>query len=183
VKDKFIRQFYEIPARTPKNNAVKASIETCKYLESINHSGMVYIYGDPAGSARSTVDANTASFFDKFIEVMRQHGIKVVSRVKKSMPEIALSATFINEIYESNLYGYAIGIDESCVVSIEDYYTVKQDQEGKMQKMKRKDPATSITYEPYGHFSDAKRYFLMTILAGEFERYKTKANNYVVISK
>lgn len=183
VKGKEIRQIYEIPAKDPNNNAVKAAILLAKYLEKVGHKNIVYIYGDPSASARSTVDANSASFFDKYIEVLKQSGIKIVSRIKKSMPEIAMSANFINEIYESQILGFSIVIDPGCTVSIEDYYSVKHDMEGKMQKTKVKDPTTGVSYEPYGHFSDAKRYFIMTLLAAEFEKYKSKQNQYVVITQ
>lgn len=183
MKDKAIRQIYEVAAKTPNNNAVKAAILLAKYLDSIKYQSVVYVYGDPSASARSTVDANSASFFDKYIEVLKQSGYKVISRVKKSMPEIAMSANFINEIYESELLGYSITVDPSCVISIEDYYSVKHDKEGKMQKTKAKDPTTGVQYEPYGHFSDAKRYFLMTLLASEFEQYKSKQAKYIVITK
>lgn len=183
VKGKEIRQISEIPAKDPNNNAVKAAILLSKWLDRVGHDGIVYVYGDPSASARSTVDANSASFFDKYIEVLKQSGFKIVSRVKKSMPEIAMSANFINEIYESQILGFSIVIDPSCTVSIEDYYSVKHDMEGKMDKKKVKDPVTGVTYERYGHFSDAKRYFLMTLLASEFEKYKSKQNQYVVITK
>lgn len=183
IKGKEIRQIHEIPAKSPNNNAVKAALLLAKYLEKVGHQSLIYVYGDPSASAKSTVDANSASFFDKYIEVLKQSGLKVVSRVKKSMPEIAMSANFINEIYESEILGFSIVIDPGCVVSIEDYYSVKHDKEGKMQKTKVKDASTGVTYEPYGHFSDAKRYFLMTLLASEFEAYKSKQSQYVVITK
>jgi hypothetical protein len=183
VSGKEIRQIHEIPAKSPNNNAVKASILLAKYLDRLKYANIVYIYGDPSASARSTVDANSASFFDKFIEVLKQSGYKVITRVKKSMPEIALSANFINEIYESELLGFSIRIDPSCVVSIEDYYSVKHDKEGKMQKTKVKDSSTGVSYEQYGHFSDAKRYFIMTLLANEFQQYKSKQAKYIVITQ
>lgn len=183
VAGKEIRQIHEIPAKAPNNNAVKAALLLAKYLDRLKYESIVYIYGDPSASARSTVDANSASFYDKFIEVLKQSGYKIISRVKKSMPEIAMSANFINEIYENDLLGFSIRIDPSCTVSIEDYYSVKHDKEGKMQKTKVKDPSTGVTYEQYGHFSDAKRYFLMTLLASEFQQYKSKQSKYIVITQ
>jgi len=183
VSSKAIRQVHEIPSKSPNNNAVKAALQLVKWLDGMQFTNIVYVYGDPSASARSTIDPNSASFFDKYIEVLKQAGVKVVSRIKKSMPEIALSANFINEIYEQEWGGFSITIDKGCVVSIEDYYSVKHDMEGKMQKMKRVDPATGVSYEPYGHFSDAKRYFIMTLLAPEFEQYRSRQKKYVVITK
>ena len=69
----------------------------------MNYSDVVFLYGDPSAGKRTTIDANNRSFYDKFIEVLRAAGYTVTSRVQRSAPEVALSAAFINGIYESNL--------------------------------------------------------------------------------
>jgi hypothetical protein len=43
-----------------------------------------------------------------------------------------------------------------------------------MAKPKIKDPDTGITYEPQGHISDAKRYFITTVLESEFKAFKSR---------
>lgn len=171
---KELRQIHEIPCRSPDNNAPKAARRAAEWLRSIDYHDTVFIYGDPSGGKRSTIDANNKSFFDKFIEVLRSEGFVVISRVQRSAPEVALSAAFINAIYESNLGGWTILIHDRCFTSIEDYYKVLEDADGKMQKDRVKDKETGITYEANGHFSDAKRYFITTILAQEFARYKAR---------
>lgn len=171
---KLIRQVHEIPSESPENNAPKAAKKLADWLHSIDYKDVVFIYGDPSASKRSTVDPNNSSFYDKFIEVLRREGFTVVNRVAKSAPEVALSASFINEIYERNLEGWTIEIHERCFRSIEDYLLVKEDAEGKMLKEKVKDEKSGITYEPHGHFSDAKRYFIIKILEREFNNYKAK---------
>jgi len=174
VDRKRIHQVHEIPCESPHNNAPKAAKKLADWLHSIDYKDVVFVYGDPSASKRSTVDANNSSFYDKFIEVLRHEGFQVVNRVAKSAPEVALSASFINEIYESNLNGWTIQIHERCFRSIEDYLLVKEDAEGKMLKEKVKDEKSGITYEPHGHFSDAKRYFIIKILEREFNAYKAK---------
>lgn len=171
---KKIRQVYEIPCESPNNNAPKAAAKLVDWLHSIDFKDVVFIYGDPSASKRSTVDANNSSFYDKFIEVLRKGGFQVVSRVARSAPEVALSASFINEIYERGIDGWSIEIHERCFRSIEDYLLVKEDAEGKMLKEKVKDEKSGITYEPHGHFSDAKRYFIIKILEREFNAYRAK---------
>jgi phage terminase large subunit len=171
---KEFRQVHEIPCREPFNNAPKAAGQLVKWLEQIGYQDVVYIYGDPSSSKRSTIDPNNSSFYDKFIEVLRTAGFKVVNRVARSAPEVALSAAFVNEIYESNLYGYSIAIGDSCKVSIDDYCTVKEDKDGSMLKLKIKDPVTLQTYEPNGHYSDQKRYILIEMLKAEFNMYKSR---------
>jgi len=173
-KEQNIRQVHEIPCKTPDNNAPKAAAKLVKWLQSNEFEDVIYIYGDPSGNRRSTIDRNSSSFYDKFIEVLRSEGYTVQIRVEKSAPEVALSASFINDIYENNLYGFSITISDKCKVSIDDYLSVKEDIDGSMKKTKEKDRETQVTYEPIGHFSDAKRYFIISLLAAEFKRYKTR---------
>lgn len=175
-ESKEIRQIHEIPCKSPDNNAPKAAARLVSWLHSINYKDVVFIYGDPSASKRSTVDANSRSFYDKFIEVLRLESFTVVSRVAKSAPEVALSAAFINDIYEFNLYDLSITISDKCRVSIDDYIAAKEDKDGKMLKPKIKDKVTGVTYEPVGHYGDQKRYLITTLFKSEFERYKAKSN-------
>jgi phage terminase large subunit len=171
-----IRQIQEFPCETPNNTAAKASMQVAKWLTDIGYKDVVYVYGDPAANARSTVDDEGRSFFDKFISTLTTAKFKVVKRVQRSAPEVALSGAFINEIYESELYGWKIEIGKHCRKSIEDYTMAREDAEGKILKKKIKDKESGDSYEPYGHFSDDKRYFITTILSAEFTRYKTRSN-------
>jgi phage terminase large subunit len=174
VRARVINQVNEILARSPDNNAPKSATRVADWLDSVNHTDVVYVCGDPSASKRSTIDYNSASFYDKFIEVLTKRGYKVINKVMKSAPEVALSGAFINAIYESQLGGWSIMISDRCFSSIEDYIMVKEDAEGKMNKEKVKDPDTLVTYEPRGHISDSKRYLVLTILAAEFNQYKSR---------
>lgn len=169
---KTLRQVHEILSKSPNNNAPKAAKQFAEWLKSINHRDMVFVYGDPSGGNKSTIDENNASFFDKYIEVLRSHRFKVTSRVGRSAPEVALSAAFINAIYELNEAGWTIEISERCFASIEDYMIVKEDADGRMKKPKEKDKDSKVTFEPAGHISDSKRYFIIQILHEEWEHYK-----------
>lgn len=175
TEKKIIRQVHELPCKSPDNNAPKAAKKLLKWLDDIEYKDVLYIYGDPSASKRSTVDENSSSFYDKFIQTLQTAGVKIANRVQKSAPEVALSGAFINEIYESHLFGWTIEISEMCFTSIEDYLLVKEDKEGKMMKKKEKDKDSGVTYEPAGHFSDAKRYFITTVLAAEFNNYKARS--------
>lgn len=172
--DKQIRQVDELPCKSPDNNAPKAAKKLAEWLKRMEYKDVVFVYGDPSASRKSTVDENSSSFYDKFNEVLKKEGFKVVSRVAKSAPEVALSAAFINDIYENNLYDYSIMISDKCKVSIDDYATVKEDKDGRMLKPKVKDPESKVTYEPVGHFSDQKRYFITRLLEQDFTRYKSR---------
>ena len=171
---KEVKQVHELLCASPDNNAPKAARVLAKWLRSINYTDVLFVHGDPSAKARSTVDENNLSFFAKYIAELRAEGFTVIDRVKKSAPLIAISAAFINEIYEHNYGGWSIIIGDTCFSSIEDYITVKEDVDGSMKKPKEKDKLTQVTYEPHGHISDTKRYFLCSILETDFIVYKSR---------
>lgn len=182
VIEKEIRQVREMPCKEPDNNAIKAARKVIAWLESIKYKDVLFVYGDPSAQARSTEDVNNASFFDKFIETLRAAGFIVIDRVGRSAPQVAASVNFINDIYEIQFGGWSIVIGDTCKVSIDDYITVKSDENGKMVKTKIKDKVTGITFEPFGHFSDAKRYFITQLLKADFDKYREKRRRYTIIS-
>lgn len=173
---KSITQVHELLCESPNNNAPKAAKEFVKWLGFNGCKDVVYVYGDPSASKRSTIDENNASFYDKYISELKKAGFTVVNRVRKSAPEIALSAAFVNDIYENNHGGWSITIGSNCLKSIEDYILVKEDAEGRMQKPKTKDKESGVTYEAQGHISDSKRYFIITVLDELFNKYKNRTN-------
>lgn len=172
IRGTSINQIKELLCTSPDNNAPKAAQKAADWLDSIKHTDMVFVCGDPSGKKRSTVDANSKSFYEKFIDVLKDRRYKVTDKVMKSAPEVALSGAFMNAILENNLYGWSIMISDTCYSSIEDYIMVKEDAEGKMQKTKQKDIETGVTYEPRGHCTDSFRYLVLTVMADQFDEYK-----------
>lgn len=178
---KELRQVHELPCRHPNNNAVKSAGVLMQWLNGIGYSDVLFVYGDPSGNSGNTIDENSMSFYDKLVAELQKAGYAVRRRVGKAHPEVARSADFINDIYEHGLYGYSIVIAEHCKVSRDDYIQVKQSKDGGMLKEKVRDRHTGIVYEPYGHFSDAKRYFITSVLGEEFERYKSRGGKGVYV--
>lgn len=173
VKKKEVLQVHELNCEAPNNTAAKAARQAAKYLKERKQE-TIYLYGDPSANAKSTVDDEGRSFFDKFISELRVNGITAVNRVGRSHPGVARSAEFINEIYESELYGWKIKIERGCRKSTEDYLMVKEDKDGTMMKKREVNKETKQSFERYGHHSDCKRYFLTTVLAEEFIKYKSR---------
>jgi phage terminase large subunit len=173
-----IRQVGEIDARSPDNTAFKATLRLIKWLERLDYKQTLFVYGDPAGNARTTVDDNGRSFFDKVIGTLQKFNFRIVNRVQKSPPAVARSVEFINDVYEGLIPGWAIAIDHRCTVSVDDYTEVKEGPNGEMIKKKVTDPSDPTgerKIELYGHFSDAKRYFIITLLLEQFTNYKNRS--------
>src|SRR5882724_1662053 len=164
TKTKTIKQVHEISAEAPNNNAIKAAKLFIKWLDRVGYDGMVFVYGDPSANAGSTSDPESKGFFAKFKGTLDMAPVKYIDRVKRSAPGVSMSGTFVNEIFESNYSGWSIMIDTGCRKAIEDYTMTKEDRFGKVLKTKEKDKDTKVTFERYGHYSDAMRYFLCTLL-------------------
>jgi phage terminase large subunit len=177
-----IRQIGEVVCKPPNNTAVKAAKELDKWLSRIGYKDALVVCGDPSGKNRSTVDPDGRSFFDKFIQTAEVLGIKVINRVARSAPEVALSAEFINDIYDELIEGWRIVIGKNCETSLEDYNLVKMGPDGKMLKEKVEDPVTLQKLEKYGHFSDAKRYLVITMLQTLFLNYKKSSRTARIMS-
>jgi phage terminase large subunit len=182
-----ISQVHEIPSRSPNNTAFKAAMQVSDFLDRIKFESVVFVYGDPSANAKSTEDDQGRSFFDKYIATIEARGYRVISRVQRAAPGVAISAAFINDIYEGDLLpvNWKIYIFDCCTTSIEDYSLVKEAPDGTMLKEKVLDPTDPDKrrkIEKYGHFSDAKRYFLISLLFDLFTNYKQRRRTPRVMS-
>ena len=152
-------QIHEIAARDPFNTVTKAAEMAVKYLNDIDYSDKLFLYGDQTTKANNTIDDEKRSFFDKFKEKLEE-GYIVEDRMPKSNPSVSMTGEFINAIYSGDYPGIEVRINENCKISIDDYNMTKKDVNGGILKKRIKDKLTGQSYEEYGHFSDTKRYFI-----------------------
>ncbi len=171
---KQLRQYNELICSSPDNSAKKAAKKLIAWMQRIDYTDPVYIYGDASANNRTTVDENNGSFFDKYIEVLEDEGYHVIKMVERSNPRIALSGEFINEIFELGYEGWTIVINDTCQVSIEDYTMTKKDKDGTILKKRITNKETGQSYEQYGHLSDCMRYLVCSVLKDEFEQFSDR---------
>ena len=152
-------QIHEIAARDPFNTVTKAAEMAVKYLNDIDYSDKIFLYGDQTTKANNTIDDEKRSFFDKFREKIEESYV-VEERMPKSNPSVSMTGEFINAIYSGDIPSIELKIHESCKLSIDDYNMTKKDVNGAILKKRVKDKLTGQSYEEYGHFSDTKRYFI-----------------------
>jgi hypothetical protein len=86
-------------------------------------------------------------------------------------PSVVQSAGFINEIYAGRIKGVSITIGANCRKSLRDYQYALEDSDGTLKKARKTHPVTKVSYEEYGHPSDAKRYFIIMYFALEYHEY------------
>lgn len=175
---KVLRQVAEFPCRTPSNTAAKAAHSVLTWMQRIEYGNVVFIYGDATANKKSTEDDEGRSFWDKFIGRFIGAKKRVVNRVGKTNPGVSVSGAFVNEILEAELEGWKIEINVECRVSIEDYIMTKEDMNGNVYKVMKKDEETGISQQKYGHFTDDLRYFTTAVLPNEFKKYKQSMKKY-----
>lgn len=172
-----VYQVGEVCARDPKNTVTAAAGQVVKYLQNRGYTlPKVYLYADPTTKARNTIDDDKKTFIDKFKQTLETR-YSVQKRLFRKAPSVAMSGAFINEIYQSELFGIRLTIGEHCKTSINDYIDTKQDKDGGVLKVRTKDPSTGISYEKNGHLSDTKRYFITKCFYSEYTKFINRFSN------
>ena len=168
-----VKQIDELCAEDPKNTATASGRMVKEYLTNLENKETVFIYGDPSTKARNTIDDDKKTFYDKFTdEIKKAHRIQ--DKMFTKAPSVSATGDFINEIYDNGIDNIEIIIGENCKKSISDYIATKQDKDGTVLKTRVKDPKTGVSYEPNGHLSDTKRYFLIKAFESDFNKWQNR---------
>ena len=170
---KRIWQFHETCASSPDNTVRKSAALSVRYLRSIRYSDRIFLHGDASTKSANTFDDEKRSWMDLFIETIRKDGFEVVDMVSKRNPSVAMTGEFINAVFDGQIEGISVSVDEGCRNSIEDYMSVQKDVNGGMLKTRIKDKATGQSYEEHGHLSDIMRYIVHDLC---YEEYVSFAN-------
>lgn len=175
VNGKYAMQIHEIALRHPNNKLTKVAHEFVRWARGKNWSNLVYIYGDSTSQKEDAKLQSGYNYFTMLRNEIEPHFRCQIRKPSKN-PPVALSADFINTIYENNYEGISISIDESCKESIKDYTMAQEAADGTMIKKK------TDGVELIGHFSDNKRYFLTEIFRSEFRKYQrgTSETDFVI---
>lgn len=173
-------QIGEIPASDPNNTAQGAAKLVNEHLIKLGHQDLIILHGDASAKAKNTIDPEKRSFVTLFEGVLKEEFI-VKNRVSNRNPSVSLRGEFINAVYSGLIENLKISINESCKESINDYITVVEDMNGGMQK--RKTTVNGLTYEPNGHFSDTKAYFLCDVWLQQFNEFKNAGSTHEYILK
>ncbi len=162
------RQIDEICLPSPRDTT-KA---TCREFSTryYGHTGGLFIYGDPAGRQE---DTRTEKGYNDYVIIREElSGFRPTLRVANKAPNVVPRGNFLNVCFETGYQGISIQIGQNCVNTVNDYLYLKEDSDGTKKKEKVKDPATGISFEKYGHTSDANDYFLCYVFAGAFASYQ-----------
>ena len=161
-------QIDEICLKTPKNT----TRATCKEFDYRykDHVNGVFIYGDPAGRHEDT--RSEKGFNDYRIIENELKRFNPSTRVATKAPSVAGRGNFINAMFEGRINDCSLLISPKCKNTVSDYNFVKEAPDGTKAKNKVKDPTTKVSYEKYGHTSDANDYFITFVFKAQFESYQ-----------
>ena len=161
-------QFDEICLEHPLNNTPSAAERfRAKYGD---HRGGVWIYGDPSGNARDTRSKSGRNDFDIIRDKLK--GMTgVITRVQRVAPNVMNRGQWINQLLDQDLPTLQIRVADHCKVTIADFQHVKMDADGSKLKSRTKDKKSGVTFEKYGHATDANDYFLTALFESEFRNF------------
>lgn len=169
---RFIREFC---LTNPRNNME----DTCasfaahyeEQLNGPNFAGLFY-YGDASGKKTQTVMSGTIRHHYQQLEVSLYRYLNENSnRVGMNNPSVIKRRDFFNKILAGG-YDIVIEIDFSCTNFIADLDFLKEGPDGKKFKQKVKDKDTKVTYEKYGHTSDAADYLIIQVFEELYNNFQ-----------
>lgn len=142
-----------------------------------NNGNTIYIYGDATSKKEDVKLQKGKNFYTLIENYLRGKGYTTQMRVSKSNPNVEVRINWINKVFREGYDGIDIAIDKKCVKTIADYKYLKSASDGTKYKEKTKHPVTKVTYEKYGHNTDANDYFLCRYFEKSFYRYSKPQGN------
>ena len=164
------RMIHYIAAKSPNNKINWVCGEIARKLTAWGHKEALYVGGDATSQKSDVKQEDGDDMFRLIINGLKE--FKPTRRTTPSNPSVRMSKDFFNSILEGDVPGMTFGVDKDCRLAILDYENTKEDRNGKVDKRTVTDPTTKVSYQPYGHFVDLTRYFLVNTFAHEYALYQ-----------
>lgn len=161
-------QIDEICGEHPRNTVRENCTEFMKRYPQGTVKGL-FIGGDRTSLKEDTKLEKGENFYTKIAEYLADY--KPSTRLQSVNPSVVQSKDFVNEIFRGSNAGVALFINQDCPKSLNDYQYCLEDSDGGVAKTKKRHPVTKVSYEEYGHPSDALRYFVTVNFAAEYAMY------------
>ncbi len=170
-----VRQIDEICLKDPENTLSHTMSEFRRRYA--NNGTTVFIYGDATSKKQDVKLEKGKNFYTLIENDLKSNGYNYVNRVSKSNPNVSIRCNWINEVFRTGLGGIDFMIDSDCTYSLSDFKYLKMASDGTKHKEKTKHPVTKVTYEKYGHNTDATEYFLCEYFHKEFYTYQNPSGD------
>ena len=135
----------------------------------------LFVCGDRTSVKEDTGKEKGENFFTDIVKYLKDYHPTL--RLQSVNPSVIQSAGFINSIYAGRTE-IEILINSKCKKSIYDYQYALESSDGTgLAKTKKTNPVTKVSYEEFGHPSDAKRYVITMAFANEYQTYLRGGRN------
>lgn len=131
----------------------------------------IFIYGDATSKKADAKLEKGKNFYVLIENFLKNAGYDFRRRVPPSNPNVEIRINWMNRIL-SGAEDITIEIGENCNRTISDYNYLKQASDGGKHKEKTRDPVTKVTYEKYGHNTDANDYFYVYVFQDSFDQFR-----------
>lgn len=168
INGKVATQIDEICLPDPRNRVLDACNEF-KQRYPVGRVKGLFLYGDRTSIKEDTKLAKGENFYTKIQQNLSEYLPRL--RMQSVNPSVAQSGGFINEIYRNCFEEITIFVNDKCKKSLFDYQYALEDSDGTIKKSKKTNPTTKVSFEEFGHCSDAKRYFITVAFATEYQNY------------
>ncbi len=169
-KGYIIRQIQELHAPKPDNRASKAGAKIASWLIKIGNKERVHLYGDYSLKNGNTIDDYGRSFFEIVEQTIQGAGIMTVDKMRPHASPSTIG-DFINAIFDGQVDGLSIEINELCKISINDYITTKKDQNGNPLKEKIAKTEEMPAHEGNAHALDTFKDFIVQAFRTEYDAF------------
>lgn len=164
-----VRMIDEIASATPRNNISNVCNEIKRKYP--NHKSGMFIYGDATANKEDTKLEKGYNFYRLILEELSEY--KPTNRVISHNPNVVQRANWMNTVLEKQAGGITMWFAERCKTAVNDFILLKEDENGGKAKFKKKNPATGVTEQVVGHFTDLLEYFMVSCFALQFEQWQT----------
>ena len=178
---KELKQISEFCLTSPNNTLSKL----CQAIDAefYSHKSGMFIYGDATSKKQDTKLEKGHNFFTLIRDYLTK--FRPVLRVPSANPSVVMRGNFINQVLEKGFDGVSIAISSNCKNTIKDYINVKEDNDGTKKKQKIMNAETKVSYEQFGHTSDANDYFIIECVKSSYLLYQNgrQTFDHVLIGK
>lgn len=168
IVGKHATQIDEICLPDPRNKRIHVCNEFKKRYPLERVKGL-FIYGDRTSLKEDTGKEKGENFFTDIQGYLRDYHPSL--RLQSVNPSVRQSADFINASFAGRT-DIEITIGSNCSKSLYDYqYALENSAGDGVDKRKKTNPVTKVSYEEFGHVSDAFRYIITVAFASEYQTY------------
>lgn len=163
--------FNEFCLGNPMNSTKGVCTKLRQFLQEKQFNNRLFYYGDYSGKNRHTLGIETIRHqYDVVEQELKQWLSSGSDRVIVN-PSVEKRIRFINACFEGRT-NIEIEIDPSCEKLIADLSYIVQAPDGGKHKQRVKDPDSGVSYEKWGHPTDALEYLICSAFAADFARFK-----------